>query len=96
MRNVHPAILPVRRGLIAAGLSLFASTAGAAARYELIYSPDTERMQIRLCIDATAAVREFRLQRGGGAYIDDLRRGQGELQRLDETRWRAADWKAGE
>lgn len=86
----------MRRGLIAAGLSLFASSAGAAARYELVYAPDTERMQVRLCLDAAAAAREFRLQRGGAAYVEDLRRGSGELQRVDDTRWHAADWKAGE
>ncbi len=86
----------MRRGLIAAGLSLFATAAGAAARYELVYAPDTGRMQVRLCVDAAAAVREFRLQRGGAAYVEDLRRGHGGLQSIGETRWRAQDWRAGE
>ncbi len=82
--------------MIAAGLALFAAAAAAGARYELGYEPVAERMRVRLCIDAAAAVREFRLQRGGADYVEDLRRERGELRPSGEARWRAADWRAGE
>ncbi len=101
MRNVHPAILPGRRGRIAAGL-LVTGLCGlvpalhAAPRYELSYEPDGERLQVRLCVDEAAAQRDFRLHRGGAAHVDALQREHGRIERTGDSRWRAADWRAGE
>ncbi len=96
MRNVHPAILPGSRAAIAVALGIGAAGAGAATRYALDYAPDTEQMRVQLCIDAAASRREFRLHRGGAAFVADLEREHGAIERVDDAGWRAADWRAGE
>jgi hypothetical protein len=53
-------------------------------------------MRVRLCIDAAAARREFRLHRGGADHVEALARAQGTVERIGDARWRAADWHAGE
>lgn len=105
MRNVHPAILPAPRGPIVArvigslwlaGLCALAPAIHAAPRYELSYEPDGERMQVRLCVDEAAAQRDFRLHRGGEAFVEAPQREHGSIERIGDSRWAAADWRAGE
>lgn len=103
MRNVHPAILPEAatrigavRSALALGLLLGISTPAAAAlRYALDYAPDSATVQVRLCADA-AAVRHFRLHRGGAANIGAITRDAGTLDKIGDARWRAEHWQAGE
>lgn len=75
---------------------MWASAASAATHYELDYEPAGERMRVRLCVDDAAARREFRLHRGGAAYIETPQREHGPIERIGAARWRAPDWKAGE
>ncbi len=79
-----------------AGLCVLAPVLHAAPRYELGYEPEGERLQVRLCVDEAAARRDFRLHLGAAAYIDALRREHGRIERTGDSRWRAADWRAGE
>ncbi|MBL8301021.1 MAG: hypothetical protein JNN30_21980 [Rhodanobacteraceae bacterium] len=96
MRNVHCAILPGWRGLIAVTLYLSTAAAVAATHYELNYEPAAEQMRVQLCIDTAAIQQEFRLHRGGAAHVEGLKREHGTIERSGEARWRAADWRAGE
>ena len=77
-------------------LALAAGDAAGAVRYDLDYSPDAERMQVRVCVDAAAPSRRFRLDAGAAANLDDLARDSGATLEPIRRGYDAADWKAGE
>lgn len=105
MRDVHPPILPVMRrpgprrafgrclGLMAL---LLTAPAQALLRYELDYHAAEERMQVRICSDTPRAQQDLRLHRGGAAYVGELRRAQGSVEKTGAARWRVSGWRAGE
>ncbi|MCQ4164241.1 hypothetical protein NM961_05900 [Tahibacter sp. P2K] len=75
---------------------LLTAPAQALLRYELDYHAAEERMQVRICSDTPRAQQDLRLHRGGAAYVGELRRAQGRVEKSGPARWRISDWRAGE
>lgn len=77
-------------------LLAFAAAPAAATRYELDYTAADERMRVRVCVDAPAPSRRFRLDAGAADHLDDLARDSGGALERRGRGFDAADWKADE